>query len=83
LLNEFQNKIKILLGEGTEIKYVTLRLVLNITIQMLKDDMKINDYFYDDELEEIIVGLCNKKNIEITRFFQQEIIIMKVVRQNY
>lgn len=36
---------------------------------MLKDDMKINDYFYDDELEEIIVGLCNKKNIEITRFF--------------
>ncbi len=50
---------------------------------MLKDDMKINDYFYDDELEEIIVGLCNKKNIEITRFFQQDIIIMKVVRQNY
>ena len=69
LLNEFQNKIKILLGEGTEIKYITLRLVLNITIQMLKDDMKINDYFYDDELEEKIVGLCNKKNIEITRFF--------------
>ena len=60
-----------------------MRLVLNITIQMLKDDMKINDYFYDDELEEIIVGLCNKKNIEITRFFQQDIIIMKVVRQNY
>ena len=36
---------------------------------MLKDDMKINDYFYDDELEEKIVGLCNKKNIKITRFF--------------
>lgn len=36
---------------------------------MLKDDMKINDYFCDDELEEIIVGLCNKKNIEISHFF--------------
>lgn len=31
--------------------------------------MEINDHFLDNELEEIIVGLCSRKNIEISHFF--------------
>ena len=68
LPNEIKNKINIF-KQNTRIKYVSLRLVLKTIIQILKEDMEINDRFLDNELEEIIVGLCSRKNIEISHFF--------------
>lgn len=70
LPNEIKNKINIF-KQNTRIKYVNLRLVLKTIIQILKEDMEINDRFLDNELEEIIVGLCSRKNIEISHFFFQ------------
>lgn len=71
LPNEIKSKINIF-KQNTRIKYVNLRLVLKTIIQILKEDMEINDHFPDNELEEIIVGLCSRKNIEISHFFSNK-----------
>ena len=69
LPNEIKNKINIF-KQNTRIKYVSLRLVLKTIIQILKEDMEINDRFLDNELEEIIVGLCSRKILKFHIFFQ-------------
>ena len=63
--NQIKRKIMLcvkIFSKNTKINYVPLQLASKVIIKVLKEDAKIIDHFHVNELEEILVGLCNKKH---------------------